>query len=143
MLDKKSDSKKFQDIHKKRVSEKIRHLSKKPKKNPLEFIGVLERIVNATVRYDDMDDNDIITYEESYERILTCGISTALTLLVPATLLTLLFCIASMSRSLPFEILPNITVKNSNICKFNKNIISSNGVIMYFQWMDILCHTLL
>ena len=132
MLDKKSDSKKFQDIHKKRVSEKIRHLSKKPKKNPLEFIGVLERIVNATVRYDDMDDNDIITYEESYERILTCGIGTALTLIVPATLLTVLFCAMFMSTNLPFEILPNITVKNSNICKFNINIISSNGVIMYF-----------
>ena len=143
MLDKKSDSKKFQDIHKKRVSEKIRHLSKKPKKNPLEFIGVLERIVNATVRYDDMDDNDIITYEESYERILTCGIGTALTLIVPATLLTVLFCAMFMSTNLPFEILPNITVKNSNICKFNINIISSNGVNMYLQWMDILCHTLL
>ena len=132
MLDKKSDSKKIQDIHKKRVSEKIRHLSKKPKKNPLEFIGVLERIVNATVRYDDMDDNDIITYEESCERILTCGIGTALTLIVPATLLTVLFCAMFMSTNIPFEILPNITVKNSNICKFNINIISSNGVIMYF-----------
>ena len=81
--------------------------------------GVLERIVNATVRYDDMDDIDIITYEESYERILTCGIGTALTLLVPATLLALLFCIASMSRSLPFEILPNITVQNMNHCKLH------------------------
>ena len=101
------------------MSEKIRHHSKKPKKNSFEFIGVLERIVNATVRYDDMDDNDIITYEESYERILTCGIGTALTLLVPATLLTLLFCIASMSRSLPFEILPNITVQNTNHCKLH------------------------
>ena len=55
------------------MSEKIRHHSKKPKKNSFEFIGVLERIVNATVRYDDMDDNDIITYEESYKHILKCS----------------------------------------------------------------------
>ena len=128
------------DQLKESTSERTRYHSMKSNSNPLKLnkvmtktnIGVLERIVNATVRYDDMDDIDIITYEESYERILTCGIGTALTLLVPATLLALLFCIASMSRSLPFEILPNITVKNSNICKFNINIISSNGVIMYF-----------
>ena len=85
----------------------------------MEFIGVLERIVNAIIRYDDMDDNDIITYEESYERILTCGIGTALTLIVPATLLTVLFCAMFMSTNIPFEILPNITVQNTNHCKLH------------------------
>ena len=112
--DKKKSKNHHFELSKKRNLMKKKRVMKNLKAKVIKT-NVFERIFNATLRYDDIDNNDIITVEESYERILACGVYTALMLTVPASIMTLLFGIAMVNRQLPIEILPNITVSQRNL----------------------------
>ena len=80
-----------------------------------KWIGLLLRNIYRTHTYDGLDNVDIVSQEESEHRIEICGVVTGILLVIPATVLTILLCIAVLRKAQPPMVitpkLPNLPDK--------------------------------
>ena len=83
-----------------------------------KWIGLLLRNIYRTHTYDGLDNVDIVSQEESEHRIEICGVVTGILLVIPATVLTILLCIAVLWKAQPPMVitpkLPNLPDKPSH-----------------------------
>ena len=83
-----------------------------------KWIGLLLRNIYRTHTYDGLDNVDIVSQEESEHRIEICGVVTGILLVIPATVLTILLCIAVLRKAQPPMVitpkLPNLPDKPSH-----------------------------